>query len=158
VFAAGVLLFLYNVVRSRTRGAPAGENPWGAPTLEWSTPSPPPPYNFAVIPSVASRHPLWEDALEGEDRAHDAARSVTDRGPLLADGRQTLGTTSLDAVPAVIYDMPGDSYWPLLLTLGLTALFYGLLVWGRGLAVVGALWTIGCMVGWLWPGPARKEA
>jgi cytochrome c oxidase subunit I len=158
VFALGVLLFLYNVVRSRARGAPAGANPWGAPTLEWSTPSPPPPYNFAEIPSVASRHPLWEDALEGEDRAHDAARSVVDLGPLLADGRQTIGTTSLDAIPAVIYDMPGDSYWPLLLTLGLTALFYGLLVWGEGLAIVGALWTIGCMIGWLWPGPGRREA
>ena len=33
----------------------AGANPWDAPTLEWSMPSPPPPYNFAVIPIVASR-------------------------------------------------------------------------------------------------------
>ena len=35
-------------------GAPAGDNPWDAPTLEWATSSPPPAYNFARIPVVAS--------------------------------------------------------------------------------------------------------
>ena len=64
LFALGVLLFLINVCVSLRRGAAAGPNPWDAPTLEWSMPSPPPPYNFAVIPTVASRHPLWEDRLD----------------------------------------------------------------------------------------------
>lgn len=44
-----------NIVISRRHGAIAGANPWNAPTQEWSVP---PPYNFAVIPSFASRHPL----------------------------------------------------------------------------------------------------
>lgn len=47
-------------------GAVAGNNPWDSPRLEWATPSPPPPYNFAVIPTVATHHPLWEDRLGGE--------------------------------------------------------------------------------------------
>jgi cytochrome c oxidase subunit 1 len=38
----------------------AGADPWDAWTLEWSTTSPPPEYNFAVIPSVESRRPLWD--------------------------------------------------------------------------------------------------
>ena len=37
-----------------------GADPWDAWTLEWSTPSPPPAYNFAVDPVVASRRPLWD--------------------------------------------------------------------------------------------------
>ena len=63
VFAAGILLFLVNLAVSLRRGASAGQS-WDAPTLEWASPSPPPPYNFAVIPIVASRHPLWEDRLQ----------------------------------------------------------------------------------------------
>ena len=35
-------------------------DPWDAWTLEWSTGSPPPEYNFAVIPTVRSRRPLWD--------------------------------------------------------------------------------------------------
>jgi cytochrome c oxidase subunit 1 len=33
-------------------GAKASANPWGATTLEWTTPSPPPTHNFDVLPTV----------------------------------------------------------------------------------------------------------
>jgi cytochrome c oxidase subunit I len=58
--AAGVLFFLWNVVRSLVRGEAAGNDPWDAWTLEWTTTSPPPEYNFAEIPVVRSRRPLWD--------------------------------------------------------------------------------------------------
>src|SRR4051812_48935909 len=54
------LIFAWNIFRSRTHGEIAGNDPWGAPSLEWSIPSPPPEYNFAVIPTVTSRYPLWD--------------------------------------------------------------------------------------------------
>jgi cytochrome c oxidase subunit I+III len=41
-------------------GKPAGDNPWDAWTLEWATTSPPPAYNFAVLPPVESARPLWD--------------------------------------------------------------------------------------------------
>ncbi|MDP9128601.1 MAG: cytochrome c oxidase subunit I, partial [Pseudomonadota bacterium] len=63
LFAIGILLLLVNIVKGLRSGPPAGPNPWDASTLEWSVPSPPKPYNFIVIPHVASRHPLWEDRL-----------------------------------------------------------------------------------------------
>ena len=53
-------IFVYNFFKSRKTGPIAGSNPWGAGTLEWSIPSPPPEYNFAVLPTVTSRYPLWE--------------------------------------------------------------------------------------------------
>jgi cytochrome c oxidase subunit 1 len=57
---AGVLIFVVNIARSLRRGQPAGDDPWDAWTLEWATTSPPPPYNFEVVPVVSSRRPLWD--------------------------------------------------------------------------------------------------
>jgi cytochrome c oxidase subunit I len=53
-------IFVWNFFRSKANGAPAPDNPWDAATLEWSIPSPPPEYNFAEIPLVESRYPLWD--------------------------------------------------------------------------------------------------
>ena len=58
--AAGVLVFVWNLLWSYFRGKEAGADPWDAWTLEWSTNSPPPAYNFAVLPVVRSRRPLWD--------------------------------------------------------------------------------------------------
>jgi cytochrome c oxidase subunit 1 len=56
----GTIAFVANLVYSWLRGEPAGNDPWDAWTLEWSTSSPPPEYNFAVTPVVNSRRPLWD--------------------------------------------------------------------------------------------------
>jgi cytochrome c oxidase subunit 1 len=45
VTGAAQLIFLYNLIHSRFRGAPATDNPWQATSLEWSTPTTPPPHN-----------------------------------------------------------------------------------------------------------------
>jgi cytochrome c oxidase subunit 1 len=58
--AAGILVFACNLIWSYLRGKTAGNDPWDAWTLEWSTSSPPPVYNYAVLPVVRSRRPLWD--------------------------------------------------------------------------------------------------
>ena len=58
--AVGILIFVYNLISSYFKGKLAGNDPWDAWTLEWSTSSPPPDYNFAKIPVVRSRRPLWD--------------------------------------------------------------------------------------------------
>ena len=146
LFAIGVLLFLINVVMSLRRGLPAGPNPWDGASLEWSTSSPPPPYNFAVIPSVASRNPLWEDRMDDTPK-----RTRLAEGMLLDHGRETIGTTVLDAEPDVILRMPGDSPAPLILTLGLSALFAGLLLHSWTVAGASAVITAIATIVWLWP-------
>jgi cytochrome c oxidase subunit 1 len=58
--AAGVLVFIVNLIWSGLRGELAGSDPWDAWTLEWLTSSPPPAYNYGAIPTVRSRRPLWD--------------------------------------------------------------------------------------------------
>jgi cytochrome c oxidase subunit 1 len=58
--APSFAIFAFNLLWSLRHGRPAGEDPWDAWTLEWSTTSPPPPYNFEEIPTVRSRRPLWD--------------------------------------------------------------------------------------------------
>jgi len=152
VFAVGVLLFLVNLVWSLRRGAPAGPNPWDGATLEWATSSPPPAYNFAVLPSVGSRHPLWEDRLRDSE-----SRSVIDEGTELAQGRETMGVTPLDAEPSEVLTMPEDSLFPLLVALTMLAAFYGLLTGIWTLAIVGGIVLIGLTMGWLWPTDLTAE-
>jgi heme/copper-type cytochrome/quinol oxidase subunit 1 len=146
LFAVGVGLFLVNFFISLKRGLPSGPNPWDAPTLEWSVPSPVPPYNFAVIPTIASRHPLWEAKLNESD-----LRSTLDRGYILDRGRETLATTVLDAEPDLILKMPGDSYAPLMLSIALALIFVGLIIHSWWLTGTGGVATALALIIWLWP-------
>ena len=57
---AGVLCLVWNLIRSLRQGELAGNDPWDAWTLEWATSSPPAEYNFAKLPVVHSRRPLWD--------------------------------------------------------------------------------------------------
>src|SRR5665213_3323042 len=60
VQAIATMIFVYNLIHSYYKGEVAGNDPWDAWTLEWSTASPPPSSNFATTPIVHSRRPLWD--------------------------------------------------------------------------------------------------
>jgi cytochrome c oxidase subunit I len=152
VLAVGIALLVVNVLKSLKSGAPAAANPWDAPTLEWAVPSPPPPYNFAVIPTIGSRHPLWEARL-GEEGVH----SSIDRGMLLEDGKETIATTALDAEPDMVLEMPEDSFAPLVLALGTVIVFVGLLLKLWELAAAGGGVTVLALLVWLWPRRELRE-
>ena len=110
VIAISVLVLIYNIFKSLRSGEPAGNNPWGGATLEWSMPSPPPHYNFVTIPTVTSRMPLWED--EHGASSIGASHASEHQGHEEAH------------VP-----MPAPSYWPMVLSMAITMVAGALLVW-----------------------------
>jgi cytochrome c oxidase subunit I+III len=146
LFAVGFLLLLVNVVVSLRRGKVAGANPWDADSLEWSTPSPPPPYNFVTIPIVGSRHPLWESRLR-----ESGQRSILGRGITLDNGKEVVATSPLDAEPNRIVTMPEDSIAPFLLTLAVTALFVSLMAYAWIAVAATVVITLALTAWWMWP-------
>jgi heme/copper-type cytochrome/quinol oxidase subunit 1 len=67
VIALAIVVFLWNVWRSRRLRVAAGPDPWEAQSLEWFTSSPPPRFNFDALPPVRSYHPVWDLHMEARE-------------------------------------------------------------------------------------------
>jgi cytochrome c oxidase subunit I+III len=148
ILTAGLLMIFANLAYSRFRGPAAGPDPFGGGTLEWSTTSPPPHYNFPVIPVVRSAYPNWDR----EDREADRARLR--RGELVFDeGHETPSATVVDAVPDEVLEMPSESPWPLVLSVCTAGLFVMLLVRHYVVAGVFALLVLLVLAAWHWKEP-----
>ncbi len=61
VVATSFLVLIVNFIKTMRSPATHEADPWDGFTLEWTTSSPPPPYNFETIPEVRSRRPLWDE-------------------------------------------------------------------------------------------------
>jgi cytochrome c oxidase subunit I len=145
VFAASFAVLIVNVILSLRRGEHAGDNPWGASTLEWATSSPPPPYNFSRIPVVTHRDPLWAD---GGNLPVVAGLSV--------ERREVLLSSVADAEPHTREASPEPSIWPLLTAIATTIFFIGSIftpwavVWGTPPMAVA-------LIGWFWPTGSKED-
>ncbi len=142
VLAIGLVMIVVNLAVSLFRGKPAGNDPFEGDTLEWSTSSPPPPYNYPVIPTVSSPYPMWDK----DDRKRDNQR--LDRGEgLLERGHETPASTVQDARWDEILSMPSHSLWPPVSALMLAGVFAMLLLahyWiAVGFVAAGGLTLIG---------------
>ncbi len=150
IMGVGFLVFLGNLAYSLWKGPAAGDNPWGASTLEWSVSSPPPAYNFARIPTVRGREPLWEQDADEITKLDSGAR-----GAVLLDGRETLGTSVMDGADEGVMHMPGDSPWPLVLASALMLLFVGVMLGAFWPVALGAAATVVALGAWFWPSGHR---
>jgi cytochrome c oxidase subunit 1 len=142
-FTIGVslLVFMYNVVKSLRSGEIAGDDPWDGRTLEWTIPSPPPPYNFAEIPQVHSLDDFWhrkytEDA-EGKPVPIPAAAAAAGHDAVEAGHGDGHGI-----------HMPSPSYFPLIASLGFPFLGFGL-IYHMALLPVGLLLILVGLYGWV---------
>jgi cytochrome c oxidase subunit 1 len=147
ILAAGFLVFFIDAIRSALRGAPAGDNPWHAATLEWATSSPPPSYNFARIPVVDGANPLW-----------DHSETVGVATGLRTDRRELIISTVAEAAPEAREASPRNSIWPFWAAVTTTVM----LIWSifSPWAVVwGSIPPAIALIGWFWPkGTPEDEA
>ncbi|MBL0169414.1 MAG: cytochrome c oxidase subunit I [Gemmatimonadaceae bacterium] len=141
VLIVGTSFLVVNLFKSWRNGQHASSNPWGAATLEWSIPSPPPEYNFAELPQVKSRLPLW-NVKGGDKLVHETTYDEE-------KDRHVPTAKELGIV------LPNPSIWPLVMAMGLMVMFSGLLFMDTNaklavsIMLVGALWWIGTLYKWL---------
>ncbi|MGZ8456699.1 MAG: cytochrome c oxidase subunit I [Gemmatirosa sp.] len=157
ILIVGVAITLYNMMKSWNGGQRAGNDPWGAGTLEWSIPSPPPDYNFAELPKVTSRYPVW-DAKSPEltrevPHTETGDRRVGVAGPQALGNGQEFAEVHVNPTGGAAYSqgeqgarvadhdatgrlptakelgipMPNPSIMPLVCALGVVVMFCGLL-------------------------------
>jgi cytochrome c oxidase subunit 1 len=128
----GICVFIGQLIWSARKGKPSGDDPWDARTLEWQIPSPPPVYNFARVPTVTHRDELWH-------------RKQTPASKLPPD--ETVGSHGIH--------MPDQSWFPLVVTIGILSGVYGVLYMdhffigpfiGLAIALIG-------IYGWALEGP-----
>ncbi len=120
ILGSSFLFFIYNVFRTRWKGEPAGKNPWNAATLEWAISSPPPVYNFSVIPTVSNRLPLWTEN----------------------------GVSEIPDVPPEPVHVPGGTIWPILTATGMLAMATGAIMHTLWIVIAGALFTVFSIYRW----------
>ncbi|MEW6367566.1 MAG: cytochrome c oxidase subunit I [Acidobacteriota bacterium] len=78
LMAIGFVIMAVYLVHSLFRGKRAAANPWGGPTLEWQTASPPPHYNFATPPTVGD--PYDFTGIEYDPKIDGYVRVVPEKG------------------------------------------------------------------------------
>jgi len=138
LLGVGVLIFIYNVIYSNLRmPRNASNDPWDGRTLEWSIPSPPPHYNFDVIPQVKYRDDFWYKKYpELIDNTHGGGSDYEDQENHEVDHADI--------------HMPDPSYYPLFLGLGLTVMVGGFIPFTGHWVVcaIGLIIFIWSFLGW----------
>ena len=146
VMSIGIAVVLLDIALHFRFGRIAPANPWHADTLEWATSTPPAPYNFASQPHSATRHPLWDQPQLPDSIAEGQhALAWIDHGR-----RETLGTDPVSGKPREIMHLPGNSWLPLIIALGLAAVCIALLARSYPVAAIAALASGALVLRWSW--------
>jgi cytochrome c oxidase subunit 1 len=146
LIALSVLLFIYNIVKSKRSGAPAGNDPWDGRTLEWTISSPPPIHNFDEVPHVEHLDDFWHRKY-GEDEEGRLVVLDQDEEPK-------------EDVDADSIHMPSPSYYPALTSVGLVVAGIGFTYLGIGgwiVVGVGIMIAMWGFFGWSLEPITREE-
>ncbi|MBF6599106.1 MAG: cytochrome c oxidase subunit I [Dehalococcoidia bacterium] len=148
IIALGALVFVINIIVSLKRGEEAGADPWDGRTLEWATSSPPPKYNFAVIPIVHARDDFWHRKYVQDPDGRPV--------PIPAGGAVDTSPEDDDTVGHRQIHLPSPSFFPIIAALGLPVMASGF-IYHPALLPVGALLTLVGIFAWAVEPVAESE-
>lgn len=74
ILGLGFLIMFIYLFQSLRKGRPAGDNPWAALSLEWTTSSPPPEHNFLTEPHL-THDPYDYDKVEVHSTLEEPANA-----------------------------------------------------------------------------------
>jgi cytochrome c oxidase subunit 1 len=138
ILAVGVLFFIINVIKTTRNPERAPIDPWDARTLEWITASPPKVHNFDRIPVVHHLDEFFHRKYEEDEATHTMKQVATGEELVRAE----------EAAADADIHMPGPSYWPILLAIGVGVLGMGV-IYGTPIMVFGALVVLFSSYGWV---------
>ena len=149
IMGASVLVFMYNVAVSAARRERHGDDPWDARTLEWSIPSPPPEYNFAVVPTVHSRDAWWEQKHgDGHGAPIPApAGPEPEHVPPVRGGANGHAAGPHPSAHELGIHLPSPSFMPVIVAAGIFLMASGL-IFGYWLTGIGILLVFVGIYGW----------
>lgn len=154
IMAAGVAVFILDILLHFRFGSPAPRNPWKADSIEWAMDIPPPRYNFASLPSVTTRHPLWEKPDIALDiAAGEGALTTYEHGR-----REVLGTDAVTATVKEIMHLPANSWLPLQSAIALAIMCICLLAKAYWVALVAAVVASVLLLRWTTHNGAHPRA
>jgi cytochrome c oxidase subunit I+III len=153
VLAAGFLLFFVDVLYALRFGAAARRNPWGGDSLEWTLPSPPGFSLYPRIPTVSSRHPLWEVPNPTSQDPWQHLTMLLDHRPV--GWRATLLVDVITGAPQAIARLAMPSYMPFVAALGIVLITAATIAKLFLLVPVGVFISVAALFKWHWPN--RKE-
>ena len=144
LFAAGVLIFLFDLVRNLrpTLSDPVG-NVWKSASLEWMHND---VYGPRSVPLVTSRNPLWDQpglSEESKQGRHYLPGTITGR-------RETIITSPIEATPQALQRLPGDGWTPLLGAIFTAGFFMLLTVNLVPLAIISGVLALVMILIWMW--------
>jgi cytochrome c oxidase subunit I+III len=150
IFAAGVLVIVFDILRPRRNAPYAPRNPWNAGTLEWLARMPGESWGARSVPVVTSRYPLWEQPNFVDD-ADNGRFYLPDAEELK---RETIVTSVLDGTPIQCLRVPGPSFIPMVAAVFTGAVFiFATFHWWIA-AIVAMVLSTASIIVWLWLGTA----
>lgn len=154
IMSIGFAMILLDFILHFRFGKKAKPNPWNADTLEWATPLPANTYNFASLPTVTSRHPMWDQP--------DLPNTIRDGKHYLPEAkhgrRETLGCDPVTGKVRDIIHLPSNSWIPFQTALAFGVMFVGLLVRVYPVALIAAVVAALLLLRWSWHNGGHPKA
>ncbi|SDS83305.1 cytochrome c oxidase subunit I+III [Halopseudomonas xinjiangensis] len=154
ITALGVAVIIVDIALHFRFGRKAEQNPWNADSLEWAVEMPVTTYNFASLPEIKSRHPLWEDP----DLPHTIATGQHGLPEIGHGRREIYGSDAVTGQLKDVIHLPSNSWIPLQAASMIAVVCLGLLTKYYWVALAGAVLALMFLIRWSWHNGAHPLA